>query len=113
SAPEPVDIVDRSSGPPALRPPGAPTGGSAITTGGGSFGMLPSGRGTPGALGFCDGSNTSERRPVAGGGGGGGGAAATAGRGWFTAGFIGWFWTGVRPSGGDGAGWALAVPPRS
>ena len=63
------DSVDRSSGAPALRPPGAPTGGSAVTIGGGSFGMLPSGRGTPGALGFCDGSNTSERRPVAGGGG--------------------------------------------
>ena len=38
-----------------------------MTTVGGSAGMVPSGRGTPGALGFCVGSNTSERR--AGGGG--------------------------------------------
>ena len=82
-----------------------------MTTGGGSFGMPPSGRGTPGALGFCDGSNTSERRPVA--GGGGGGAAAIAGKGWFTGGFMGWLWTGGRASGGACAGWALAGPPRS
>src|SRR6478672_4440126 len=57
--------VDKSSGAPALRPPGAPTGGPpgsgvAITT------SLPSVRGAPGAFGFCVGSNTSERR--AGGG---------------------------------------------
>ena len=41
--------------------------------------MLPSGRGAPGALGFCDGSNTSERRPVAGGGGGAAAVAAATG----------------------------------
>src|SRR5215467_8534096 len=57
--------VDKSSGAPALRPPGAPIGGppgsgAAITA------SLPSVRGAPGALGFCVGSNTSERR--AGGG---------------------------------------------
>ena len=65
-----------------------------MTIGGGSLGMLPSGRGTPGALGFCDGSNTSERRPVAGGGGGAGGE--------------GWAGTGAGCSGGrapGGGGW--------
>ncbi len=57
--------VERSSGAPAARPPGAPTGvplfwpcsGVAITA------SLPSVRGAPGALGFRFGSKTSERRP--------------------------------------------------
>src|SRR6478672_1066417 len=95
SAPGTPDSVDRSSGAPALRPPGTPTGGSAVTIGGGSLGMLPSGRGTPGALGFCAGSNTSERRPVAGGGGGGGevtgtGADCSGGRAPGGGGWTGW-----------------------
>ena len=37
SEPGTPDSVDRSSGAPARRPPGAPTGGSAVTIGGGSF----------------------------------------------------------------------------
>src|SRR5262249_14479493 len=57
--------VERSSGAPAARPPGAPTdvplssirSGAAITV------SLPSVRGAPGAVGCCVGSNTSERRP--------------------------------------------------
>src|SRR6478672_12332484 len=54
--------VDKSSGAPALRPPGAPIGpppgsGAAITA------SFPRVRGAPGALGFCVGSKTSERRP--------------------------------------------------
>src|SRR6516165_7842239 len=57
--------VDRSSGAPALRPPGAPTGGptgsgAAITA------SLPRIRGAPCVLGLCVGSNTSERRPAGG-----------------------------------------------
>src|SRR5262245_35536818 len=54
--------VDKSSGAPALRPPGAPIGpppgsGAAITA------SFPRVRGAPGRLGFCVGSKTSERRP--------------------------------------------------
>src|SRR5215467_6587525 len=54
--------VDKSSGAPALRPPGAPIGppsgsGAAITA------SFPRVRGAPGAFGFCVGSKTSERRP--------------------------------------------------
>src|SRR6516162_5512869 len=57
--------VDRSSGAPAARPPGAPTGGalSGMRSGVAMTAGFPNVRGEPGAPGFCDGSNTSERRP--------------------------------------------------
>ena len=62
---DPTSSTDRAARRPggrrAHRPAARPS-----RSGGGSFGRPPSGRGTPGALGFCDGSNTSERRPVAG-----------------------------------------------
>src|SRR6185437_6457260 len=57
----------RSSGAPASRPPGAPTGGTfaAFSTGGATAASLPSTRGAPGAFGCRAGSNASERRPDA------------------------------------------------
>src|SRR5262245_266785 len=61
------DMVDRSSGAPAARPPGTPIGapasssGSPVTTWG-PLGIVPSTRGAPGAAGFSAGSNTSGRR---------------------------------------------------
>ena len=60
--------VERSSGAPAPRPPGAPTGsssGSRLGAGGTLPVVAPSTRGTPGALGFCEGSNASPRLPGA------------------------------------------------
>src|SRR6476619_7656011 len=56
--------VARSSGAPAARPPGAPTGPlSRPCSGAAIAAWLPRTRGAPGALGCCDGSKTSERRP--------------------------------------------------
>src|SRR5262245_35194532 len=86
-----ADNVERSSGAPGPRPPGAPTGASATaggrsTGGGGSApgGTVPNGRGTPGAPGLSDGSNTSDRRPGGDGAvaicGGGGNPGRTSGR---------------------------------
>src|SRR5262245_29217608 len=68
SLPALADRVDRSSGAPAWRPPGTPIGGAALGSSGsplmtlGPFGMVPSTRGAPGAVGFSLGSNTSGRR---------------------------------------------------
>src|ERR1700690_3358260 len=62
--------VERSSGAPGARPPGAPIGGSlAAFWGGGTAASLPSTRGAPGAFGYCAGLNTSERLPGAAAGG--------------------------------------------
>src|SRR5664280_3017060 len=74
------ESVDRSSGAPGARPPGAPTGGSlsAFWTGAAAV-SLPRTRGAPGAFGCWAGLNTSERLPgVAGTGAltGAGGAIA-------------------------------------
>ncbi len=71
-APPDGPIFARSSGAPAPRPPGAPTGSSAAA--GGEIGddmgdgapaalTEPSVCGAPGAFGFCVGSNASPRRP--------------------------------------------------
>src|SRR5579864_7247306 len=69
------DSVERSSGAPTSRPPGAPTGGSLPGFSpafwiGAAAASLPSTRGVPGASGWCAGSNTSERLPGTAPGGG-------------------------------------------
>src|SRR5664280_3469986 len=62
--------VERSSGAPGTRPPGAPTGGSlSAFWDGATAASLPSTRGAPGAFGYCAGLNTSERLPGAAAGG--------------------------------------------
>ena len=78
--------------------------------------MLPSGRGTPGALGFCEGSNTSDRRPAAAGGGiaaaGGGASMAGSGAAVFGSGAA-WMadpCMAGRVTGGGGAGCATGPP---
>ena len=106
-------MVERSSGPPAPRPPGTPTGGgSAAMIGGGSCCTPPSGRGAPGALGLCDGSNTSARRPPGGGDADGNGAACTGERAacWVRA-FGGGGAGGGTAATGPGAAPPLGVPP--
>src|SRR6185437_5487866 len=69
----PPDSVERSSGAPTSRPPGAPIGGSLSTfcAGAASARPLPSTRGAPGEFGRRAGSNTSERPPGALAAGGG------------------------------------------
>ena len=60
--------MERSSGAPGWRGPGAVAGKSVI--GGGSLAtvLVPSGRGAPGAVGLAAGLKASPRRPGAGGG---------------------------------------------
>src|SRR5262245_64225956 len=74
--------VDRSSGAPAARPPGAPTGSLESYTGDWATrpGMVPSVRGAPGAFGLADGSNASPRRPGVAAGGGAAGGDVPGGR---------------------------------
>ena len=80
-------MVARSSGAPAVRPPGAPIGSPASAPMGGDVGgwppavTEPSVCGTPGAFGFCAGSNASPRLPGAGAAGGTAGAGRVCVRG--------------------------------
>src|ERR1019366_9042142 len=75
--------VERSSGAPGARPPGAPTGGSlSAFWSGAAAASLPSTRGAPGALGCCAGLNTSERLPGVAAGGALTGACGDIAGGW-------------------------------
>ena len=63
-------MVERSSGAPAVRPPGAPTSSGSCACVSGALGaVVPNGRGAPGAFGLTEGSNASPRRPPEAGGG--------------------------------------------
>src|SRR3984957_13725092 len=99
------ETVERLSGAPACRGPGAFMPASE-TTGGGSAAAAPgapSWRGTPGAFGSADGPNASPRRP--GGGPGAPGAMGTADA--TAGGYYGAYWGGVEycaPDGGGGYG---------